>query len=60
MFKNLAREISRKQIREELYRAIVTMNIHPSAELRRIMHEEGTSAIKANPELWNIKIYRHG
>ena len=47
------------EMRNALFREIITMNLHPAAELRRKMHQEGMAALKADPSLCNIKIYRH-
>lgn len=48
------------QLRIALTRAIIEMDIHPSAELRREMHNEGMAMLRDNPELNTIKIYRDG
>jgi hypothetical protein len=52
--------LSPGQLREALFTDIITMNIHPSAELRRDMHNEGAALLHNNPDLWHIKIYRDG
>ena len=48
------------KLREGLFEEIITMDIHPSSELRRQMHDEGVNAIRSNPDLLKLKIYRNG
>jgi len=47
------------ELRNALFNEIITMNLHPAAELRRKMHGEGMAALRADPKLLDIKIYRH-
>lgn len=54
-----SQSLNTDQLRDAMFGAIITMDIHPSAELRRRMHQEGTSAFRANPELSKLKIYRN-
>jgi hypothetical protein len=53
-------DLSPDRFRDLLFEAIITMNVHPPAELRRVMHNEGAALLKANPELSEIKMYRDG
>jgi hypothetical protein len=43
-----------------LEETITEMEIQPSRELRRDMHNEGMSVIMNNPRLMSLKIYRNG
>ena len=52
-------EMTPVQLRNALFNEIITMNLHPAAELRRKMHGEGMAALRADPKLLDIKIYRH-
>jgi hypothetical protein len=47
------------KLREAMFEEIITMEIHPSRELRRQMHDEGAAALRANPDLVHLKIYRN-
>lgn len=53
-------DIAPMRKRKLLFKYIILRNTHPSSELLRKMHGEGTAKIKANPDLMNLKIYRHG
>lgn len=54
------KEIPASVMRDKLFEAIITMNIHPSSDIRRVMHNEGALILKSNPHLSNIKMYRYG
>lgn len=59
LIKRANRQESVSHVRALLFEAIITMDVHPAAVLRRGMHEEGLAAIRTNPELLNLKIYRN-
>ncbi|OGX23358.1 MAG: hypothetical protein A3K54_00145 [Omnitrophica WOR_2 bacterium RBG_13_44_8] len=53
------KEISAALMRDMLFEKIITMNVHPSSDIRRLMHNEGAAILKSNPHLSNIKMYRY-
>jgi hypothetical protein len=60
LIKYKEREMPSGSLLSALFEHIITMDIHPSAEIRRAMHEEGLRTLKEYPYLWRIKIYRNG
>lgn len=46
-------------LRTILETRIKSLDLYPSRELLRLMHAEGTEAIRVNPDLAKLKIYRH-